>query len=45
MEIAIPIVKYAFVALLGVELVLMARALVLLAREKARPTAPAPAGE
>ncbi|MEN9938402.1 MAG: hypothetical protein RLZZ387_4981 [Chloroflexota bacterium] len=42
MEIVIPLVKYTFVALLGVELVLMLRALVSLARGKAQ-AAPAPA--
>ncbi|HWQ13283.1 MAG TPA: hypothetical protein VNL77_10805 [Roseiflexaceae bacterium] len=43
MDIIIGLVKYTFVALLGVELVLMVRALVTLAREKARASQAAPA--
>jgi hypothetical protein len=44
-HIFIGVVKYTFVALLGVELVLMARALVTMAREKARVVQAAPAEE
>jgi len=46
METFVPIVKYIFVVAFGVEAVLILRALVLLAREKARQAqAPAPAAE
>ena len=46
METLVPIVKYIFVVAVGVEVVLMLRALVVLAREKARVSAPsAPAAE
>lgn len=44
MELLVPILKYAFVIGLGVEVLLILRSLVMLAREKARaavPTAPA----
>lgn len=41
----IGLVKYTFVALLGVELLLMLRALVTMARDKARAAAPTPAEE
>jgi hypothetical protein len=42
MDLALSIVKYAFVALLGVEVLLMVRAIVQTAREKANVT-PTPA--
>lgn len=41
MEIVVSFLKYGFVIALGVEVVLILRALVVLAREKAQPT-PAP---
>ena len=44
MEIVVPVVKYIFVAAAGVEVVLILRALFLLARDKARAAqAPTPA--
>ena len=46
MEALVPIVKYIFVIAFGVEIVLMLRALFLLARDKARDAqAPAPVAE
>jgi hypothetical protein len=44
-DLVIGFVKYTFVALLGVELLLMLRAVVSLARQKAAAPAPAPAEE
>ncbi|HEX9372517.1 MAG TPA: hypothetical protein VF897_16010 [Roseiflexaceae bacterium] len=46
MEALVPVIKYIFVAAIAVEVVLMGRALFLLARDKARAAAaPAPAAE
>jgi len=45
LAVFIAFVKYAFVGLLAVEVVLMLRALVTLAREKARPAEAAPVAE
>jgi hypothetical protein len=46
METLVPIVKYTFVIAAGVEIVLLLRAVVVLARGKARAAAlPAPAAE
>jgi hypothetical protein len=42
MEIVAAIIKYGFVIALGVEAVVIIRAIVRLAREKARPAALAP---
>lgn len=44
-HVIIGLVKYTFVAVLAVELLLMLRALVTLARDKARAAAPVPAEE
>ncbi|MFO7167595.1 MAG: hypothetical protein DIU80_006160 [Chloroflexota bacterium] len=45
MEILLAVVKYTFVALLAAEVLLMLRAVVRLAREKARAAQAAPAAE
>lgn len=45
MEIVTNVIRYSFVAVLAVEAILIGRALVTMALQKARPAAPPPAEE